>query len=220
MRWPFWECVYPQRGDAYDCVQLYTVGQSSGRFVLEWHYLCEKLSTFVNLRYFHLWLLWFSIPNGIKDGIGGKLGMFASNEYFFPREGEKLRENVLPSSFEKNFPSFLAFWSKKTLFTSKHAQLFAKYGMACLCILAVQNSILNPQNLINFQIWKIENSTKIINFSIKYAQQFTKWGMFQISIFLIFKSCPVCFFENSRFWPEKWGKKWNLPQGSIHLLEG
>ena len=113
MRWPFWECVYPQRGDAYDCVQLYTVGQSSGRFVLEWHYLCKKLSTFVNLRYFHLWLLWFSIPNGIKDGIGGKLGMFASNEYFFPREGEKLRENVLPSSFEKNFPSFLAFWSKK-----------------------------------------------------------------------------------------------------------
>ena len=55
IRWPFWKCVYPQMGGAYDCVQLYTVGQSSSRFVLEWHYLCEKLSTFGNLRYFHLW---------------------------------------------------------------------------------------------------------------------------------------------------------------------
>ena len=117
-------------------------------------------------------------------------------------------------------PIFPPFSIKKNSFWSKHAQLSSKYGMTCRRVLAAQNSILNPQNFIKFQIWKIENSTKIINFSIKYAQQFTKWGMFQISIFLIFKSCPVCFFENSRFWPEMWGKKWNLPQGFCLLLEG
>ena len=48
-----------------------------------------------------------------KNCIGGKLGMFASTEDFFPQEGEILRENVLPSLFEKNFPKVSSFLKQK-----------------------------------------------------------------------------------------------------------
>ena len=37
---------------------------TSDRFMLEWHYLCEKMSIFRNFKYFHLWVLLICIqPN-------------------------------------------------------------------------------------------------------------------------------------------------------------
>ena len=116
--------------------------------------------------------------------------------------------------------------SKNIYFCSKNKKL----GVNCF----YQNSrkpIFNLQFSINFQFsilkipwnFKFDNSKNRPNsksFLTKHAHWPLDWGMFRISFFLIFKSCPVCFFNIWRIWQEMWCKKWNLPQGFCLLLKG
>ena len=50
----------------------------------------------------------------------------------------------------------------KTFFWTKYAQLLRKWSVLGYCILATQKSIFNLENSLNFQIWNIKKSIKIV----------------------------------------------------------
>ena len=131
---------------------------------------------------------------------------FLKKLWFYPKS-KKLGVNIPTKILEKHVSS-----RRKTFFWTKYAQVSGQQSDFSLHFGLSKNQFSISKIPWNFKSEKYRFSIKIIIFSIKYAQHSSKWGMFQNLNFLIFKSCPVCFFEISRIASELWGKNGIYPK--------